>query len=55
MVTPFLMARQGWCAPEYPHSDLESILHETYGVVVFHEQVLRIIANYDGMFSRRSR
>lgn len=48
MVTPFLMARQGWCAPEYPHSDLESILHETYGVVVFHEQVLRIIATMTG-------
>ncbi len=48
MVTPFLMARQGWRAPEYPHPDLEPILRETYGVVVFHEQVLRIIAIMTG-------
>ena len=48
MVTPFLMARQGWSAPEYPHPDLEPILRETYGVVVFHEQVLRIIATMTG-------
>jgi error-prone DNA polymerase len=48
MVTPFLMARQGWSAPEYPHPDLELILRETYGVVVFHEQVLRIIATMTG-------
>lgn len=48
MVTPFLMARQGWRAPEYPHPDLEPILRETYGVVVFHEQVLRIIATMTG-------
>ncbi len=48
MVTPFLMARQGWRAPEYVHPDLEPILRETYGVVVFHEQVLRIIATMTG-------
>ena len=48
MVTPFLMARQGWRAPEYPHPDLEPILRETYGVVVFHEQVLRIVATMTG-------
>ena len=48
MVTPFLMARQGWRAPEYPHPDLEPILRETYGVVVFHEQVLRIISVMTG-------
>lgn len=48
MVTPFLMARQGWRAAEYVHPDLEPILRETYGVVVFHEQVLRIIATMTG-------
>lgn len=48
MVTPFLMARQGWRVPEYLHPDLEPILRETYGVVVFHEQVLRIIATMTG-------
>lgn len=44
MITPFLQARQGWSTPEYLHPDLEPILAETYGVVVFHEQVLRIVA-----------
>ena len=44
MVTPFLRARQGWSEPEYLHPDLEPVLAETYGVVVFHEQVIRIVA-----------
>ena len=44
MVTPFLKARQGWAEPAYVHDDLRPILAETYGVVVFHEQVLRIIS-----------
>ena len=44
MVTPFLRARQGWNAPEYLHPDLAPVLAETYGVVVFHEQVIRIVA-----------
>ena len=48
MVTPFLRARQGWAKPEYLHPDLRQILDETYGVVVFHEQVLRIIAQMTG-------
>jgi len=48
MVTPFLRARQGWAQPEYLHQDLRQTLEETYGVVVFHEQVLRIIARMTG-------
>jgi error-prone DNA polymerase len=48
MVTPFLRARQGWCAPVYPHDDLRPALAETFGVVVFHEQVLRIVATMTG-------
>jgi len=44
MVTPFLSARQGWSDPVYLHEDLRPVLEETYGVVVFHEQVLRILA-----------
>ncbi|HSD77240.1 MAG TPA: hypothetical protein VLA98_07530, partial [Solirubrobacteraceae bacterium] len=40
MVTPFLRARQGWNEPGYLHPDLRPALEETYGVVVFHEQVL---------------
>jgi len=48
MVTPFLKARQGWNDPVYVHDDLRPILAETYGVVVFHEQVLRIVATMTG-------
>ncbi|MBU6277883.1 MAG: DNA polymerase III subunit alpha [Actinomycetales bacterium] len=48
MVTPFLRARQGWAPARYPHPDLQPILAETYGVVVFHEQVIRIVATMTG-------
>jgi len=48
MVTPFLRARQGWNDPVYLHPDLRPALEETYGVVVFHEQVLRIVAVMTG-------
>jgi error-prone DNA polymerase len=49
MVTPFLMARNGWREAEYPHPDLEFCLAETAGVVVFHEQVLQIVARMTGV------
>lgn len=48
MVTPFLRARQGWSEPVYLHEDLRPALEETCGVVVFHEQVLRIVATMTG-------
>ena len=48
MVNPFLKARQGWEQPQYLHPDLEPVLRETYGVVVFHEQVIRIIHLFSG-------
>ncbi|MGY1847973.1 MULTISPECIES: DNA polymerase III subunit alpha [unclassified Blastococcus] len=48
MVTPFLMARNGWREVEYPHPDLEFALAETAGVVVFHEQVLQVVARMAG-------
>jgi error-prone DNA polymerase len=44
MITPFLNARQGWRKPHLIHPSLYEILAETEGVVVFHEQVIRIIA-----------
>ena len=48
MVRPFLNARQGWDTPHYLHPDLEPVLRETCGVVVFHEQVIQIIAILTG-------
>jgi len=48
MVRPFLEARHRWTAPSYPSPDLEPFLAETAGVVVFHEQVLQIVATMTG-------
>ncbi len=48
MVRPFLLARQGWNDPVYLHDDLKPALAQTYGVVVFHEQVLMIVATMTG-------
>jgi error-prone DNA polymerase len=43
MVHPFIAARHGRRPVRYPHPDLEEYLAETYGVVVFHEQIIHII------------
>ncbi len=49
MVTPFLQARHGLKEPHYAHPSLRSILAETGGVVVFHEQVIRLISTITGV------
>jgi error-prone DNA polymerase len=43
MVRPFIDARHGRTPARYPHPDLEPALRGTYGVVVFHEQVIEIL------------
>jgi error-prone DNA polymerase len=48
MITPFLNAKHGWNPPEYLHPRLVSILQETSGVVVFHEQVIKLVAEITG-------
>nr|WP_281371981.1 DNA polymerase III subunit alpha [Modestobacter versicolor] len=48
MVTPFLMARNGWRDPVYLHPALQPALEQTAGVVVFHEQVLMIVSAMTG-------
>ncbi|WP_326600768.1 DNA polymerase III subunit alpha [Streptomyces sp. NBC_01803] len=48
MVRPFIEARHGRRTARYPHPDLEPVLRETHGVVIFHEQVIRIIAKLTG-------
>ncbi len=49
MITPYLDAKQGWKAPAYLHEDLRPILEQTHGVVVFHEQVIEMIATFAGV------
>ncbi|MFF0891107.1 DNA polymerase III subunit alpha [Streptomyces sp. NPDC003456] len=48
MVRPFIEARHGRAPVRYPHPDLEGPLKETYGVVVFHEQIIDIVARMTG-------
>jgi error-prone DNA polymerase len=49
MITPFLKARHGWSPAQIIHPDLYEILAPTEGVVVFHEQVIQIIATMTGV------
>ncbi|MBB2984922.1 DNA polymerase III subunit alpha [Terracoccus luteus] len=49
MIVPFLEARQGWKNPSYLHPTLIPALEQTEGVVVFHEQVLMIVAETTGV------
>ncbi|MFD8337248.1 DNA polymerase III subunit alpha [Streptomyces solisilvae] len=48
MVRPFIEARHGRKPARYPHPDLEDALRETYGVVVFHEQIIKIVSIMTG-------
>ena len=47
-IDTFINAKYGREAPEYPHKDLEEILRETYGVIVFQDQVLHIARKFAG-------
>lgn len=60
MVTDFIRRKHGEIDVEYPHPKLEPILQETYGVILYQEQVMKIasdLANYslgDGDILRRA-
>jgi error-prone DNA polymerase len=43
MIAPYLDGRHGFAKADYIHPDLEPILKETFGVVIFHEHVIRIL------------
>lgn len=50
MVAPYLRRRHGLEPPTYAHPALRPVLGETFGVIVYHEQVLRtlsVVAGYD--------
>ena len=55
MITPYLEVKNGWKQASYLHDDLRPILGGTRGVVVFHEQVIEMIAQFTGVHLRRGR
>jgi DNA polymerase-3 subunit alpha len=42
MVTDFIYRKHGEVPVKYPHPDLEEVLKETYGVILYQEQVMKI-------------
>lgn len=48
MIKPFLNRRMGLEYASYPHPSLRPILSETNGVIVYHEQVMRVISALTG-------
>ena len=49
MVEDFVERRHGRAQTEYPHPAFEPILRSTYGVIVYQEQIMRIINQIAGM------
>ena len=47
-IDTFIEAKHGRSEAYYPHDDLEEILRETYGVIVFQDQVLYIARRFAG-------
>jgi len=47
-VNPYLRRRQGLEPVTYPHPSLEPILAETRGVILYQEQILRIVMEVAG-------
>jgi DNA polymerase-3 subunit alpha len=49
MVDAYVNCKHGREKPEYPHPVMEEILAETYGVMVYQEQVMRILNRLGGI------
>jgi error-prone DNA polymerase len=48
MIRPYIARRMGLERPVYIHPELRPALRETFGVIVFHEQVMRTLAALGG-------
>jgi len=49
MIAPFVDARHGITEPQYLHPRFVNILKPTFGVVIYHEQVIRILSDCMGI------
>jgi error-prone DNA polymerase len=49
MVHPYVARRRGLAQVVYPHPSLEPVLRDTYGVILFQEQVLEVAHLFAGM------
>ena len=47
-ITTFIEAKHGRTTPHYPHPAFEDVLRETYGVIVYQDQVLHIARIFAG-------
>jgi DNA polymerase-3 subunit alpha len=47
-IDTFIKAKHGSASIHYPHPDLEEILRDTYGVIVYQDQVLLILQRFAG-------
>ena len=47
-ITTFIQAKHGKAAIKYPHPALKEILEDTYGVIVYQDQVLLILQTFAG-------
>ena len=47
-IPKFIQAKHGRIEPEYPHSDLIPILGDTYGIIVYQEQIMQIASTMAG-------
>ena len=49
MVHPYIARRRGLAKVFYPHPCLEPVLRDTYGIILFQEQVLEVAHRFAGM------
>lgn len=47
-IDTYIKAKHGFSAIQYPHPSLKELLEETYGVIVYQDQVLRIAQRFAG-------
>ncbi|MDR0266858.1 DNA polymerase III subunit alpha [Paenibacillus sp.] len=47
-IPKFIQAKHGQIAVEYPHEDLKPVLGDTYGIIVYQEQIMKIASMMAG-------